>query len=392
MLDWLVCRFAPTLPALTDLPPGDPPDPLGQDALLERTREAHAAARAAPFEPHGETNPLRVLLGMGCRDLVNREADQHPDTAGRSRSFEELGPWSPVQLRVQDGPLLTGHHSLGAPGAPVVIVEHGMFDSHTAAYVVEWAECLRRWGFHVFAFDLRDHGQLLEGEHTATLGIAEGRDLFRAARTLGRAEGVSVGLLGLSYGGQCVVRAAHEATLAGETKVLAGGVVSVCGPLDIGEALATLDDPRRLPRLPGFVDRQILNGLFKVTRRQLAARLRQRGVRPEPRAIYASFVRDVVLPNAPSGLPDKVDAYLDAARSTSSEVLGALAVPTLLLHSSDDPFVSVSHLHSALAAAGDNPWVAGRELPAGGHVGLAPVDPEGARNLIAGFFARLRSG
>jgi len=392
MLDWLACRLAPTLPSLTDLPPGEPPDPLGNDELLERTRGAHAAALAAPFSPSGVTNPLRVLLGMGCRDLVGREADQNPATAGRSPNFEAAGPWAPVELPVDDGPTLTGHHSLGAPGAPVVIVEHGMFDSHTSAYVVEWAECLRRWGFHVFAFDLRDHGRLLESEYVASLGLGEGRDLFRAARTLGRAEGVSVGLLGLSYGGQCAVRAAHEATLAGEPEVLAGGVVSVCAPLNMHEALNTLDDPSRLPRLPGFLDRQILKGLFKVTRRQALARIRHRGGKPHPDELFSSYVREVVIPNAQGIVPRLVGSYLGEVRCTRPDVLGALTVPTLLLHSADDPFVPVKHLREALAVAKGNPWVAGRELPAGGHVGLAAVDPAGSREIVGGFFARLRSG
>ncbi|CAN0220687.1 unnamed protein product, partial [Ectocarpus fasciculatus] len=79
-------------------------------------------------------------------------------------------------------------------------------------------------------------------------------------------------------------------------------------------------------------------------------------------------------------------------RSTRPDVLGELRVPTLLLHSTDDPFVPVTHLHEAIQAAGDNPWVSARELQHGGHVGMQHVDPAGSLELVGGFFGRLRSG
>lgn len=402
MLAWLACRLAPRLPDLLELPPSAPPDPLDSPGLLDRTRAAFDAARSSPFEPLGPHDPYSVLFGMGCRDLVAREADQNPDTAGRSPRFDALGPWAPVRIPVAAGPALTGHHSVGAPGAPVVIVVHGLFDSHTSAYVVDWAEALRRWGFHVFALDLRDHGQLLGGEHVATLGLREGRDLFEAARILGRAEGVSVGLLGLSYGAHCAVRAAHEATLAGAPEVLAGGVVSVCGPLDVREAIRALDDAGRLPRGPSFWNRRCLGFLVSMVQRQMRARMRQRGVRARRGEHFARFVREIVLPSFGDDEPGasaqaaptdaQVDEFLGTARSAQPEVLGALRVPTLLVHSTDDPFVPVAHLHAALAAAGENPWVCGREIATGGHVGLAHVDPPGALALVGGFLARMRSG
>ncbi len=390
MLDWLACSLlAPRLTDLADVPTPELPEPWPDDDVGERARRTWAELDALTFEATGPTNPFKLLLGMGCRDLVTREADQQPDTAGRAPAWEKHPAFQPVTIPVDDGPALTGHRSTGAPGAPVVIVVHGLFDSHCASYVVEQAESLRRMGFHVVALDLRDHGQLLGGPHVPSLGMVEGRDLFRAARTLARAEGVSVGLFGMSYGAHCVVRAAHEATVAGEPEVLRGGVLAMCGPLDVHEAINALDDPSRLPRPESFMDRMIFAELLKVMDRHL--RLRSRGHKLGKGTAYESYVRQVILPAFPKE-PSLVGAYLGKARSAQASVMGALQVPVAVVHPVDDPLVPVVHARRAKQAAGDNPFVHVRELPFGGHVGLAAADGVGMLRLLATVFGRLRDG
>ncbi|RKY18888.1 MAG: hypothetical protein DRQ55_12080 [Planctomycetota bacterium] len=391
MLDWFACLLAPRLPSLLEFAAGPLPEPAAAPELAARASAAHDAALALPFHPRGQTDPYKLLMGMGCRDLVTREADQHPDTAGRTPNYDGL-PFEPVEIPLGEGrPVLTGQRSTGAPGAPVVLVVHGLFDSHVSGYVVELAESLRRMGFHVLALDLRDHGRLRGRPPPLSLGLEEGRDLFLAARTLARAEGCSVGLLGLSYGAHCAVRAAYEASAAGEPEVLRGGVMAICGPLDVREALLAFDDSARLPRPRGLQQRAVFAGLLSTMGRHLSLRLGEAGQRGRRGELYQRYVRDVVMPRLP-GTPEQMHDFLGLARSARAGITDQIRVPTLLLHPLDDPLVPVQHLRAALAAADGNPWVAGRELPAGGHVGLPAVDPEGTLALLGTWFGLLRDG
>jgi predicted alpha/beta-fold hydrolase len=390
MLDWLACQLlAPRLVDLTQVPTPPLPEPWVDNDLLTRARRTHEELDALEWQARGPINPYKLLMGMGCRDLTTREADQQPDTAGRAPNYAPYPAFQPLEIPLDGGPVLTGHHSTGAPGAPVVMVIHGLFDSHVTGYVVEYAEVLRRMGFHVVALDLRDHGRQLGRGLPPSLGIEEGRDLFAAARTLSHAEGVSVGIVGMSYGAHCAVRAAHEATLAGEPEVLRGGVLALCGPLDIHEAILGFDDHGRLPGADAFMDRMIFSELMKVLDRFL--RLRTRGVALPRADAYRVYVEQVLLPAYPE-MPGEFDAFLDEARSSQPAVMGKLAVPTAIVHPVDDPLVPVTHARRAREAAGDNPYVHVRELTFGGHIGLAGVDGAATQQLLATWFGRLRDG
>lgn len=391
MIAWLACRLAPKIPDLTAAPPVALPDPSPSPNLEERARGAFEELTAVRFTPDPKFTPHKVLVGMGCRDLITREADQNPDTAGRTPNYAPYPAFEEVQIPGSDGLMLTGHRSTGAPGAPVIIITHGLFDSHASIYVVEYAEVLRRWGFHVVALDLRDHGRLRGHGPPPSMGLHEGRDLFAAACALSDAEGVSVGILGLSYGGHCAVRAAHEATLAGRPEVLRGGVFSVSGPLNIHEAVLALDDHTRLPKTHGMLNRLVMANLYGSFRRHLALCVAEHAPLPHPCKDYESYVREIVLPAYPDA-PPLVGAFLGAARSTQPSVLAEVAVPVVLLHATDDMLVPVRHLHEGLAAAGDNPLVRGRELPGGGHVGFGANDPQAMLTMLAAFFGRLRDG
>jgi predicted alpha/beta-fold hydrolase len=330
-------------------------------------------------------------MAMGCAELVTREADQHPDTAGRTPNYDAFGAFQDVEVPGVDGVVLKGKHSVGAPGAPVVIVVHGLYDSHTSRYVVAHAESLRRWGFHVVVLDMRDHGRLRGTPPPPSMGLHEGRDLFAAATALHEAEGVSVGILGLSYGGQCAVRAAHEATLAGRPEVLRGGVLTISAPLNVHEAVLALDDHDRLPRAEGLIDRLVMRSLYKAFDRHLHLRIAELGRSDRIVNDYEGYVRAHVLPAYPKD-PPMVGSFLGAARSTQASVLGRVAVPIAVLHAADDMLVPIRHLHEAREAAGDNPMVHTRELPRGGHVGLGATDADGALGLLAAFFGTLRDG
>lgn len=392
MLDQLACLFAPRLPDLTAWPAPPLPLPGREVELVDRARAAFAALDQVVFDGgERETNPYKLLLGLGCRDMVTREADQLPGRAGCAPNYDRFDAFTTVGIPIKDGVTLRGHHSQGPPGAPIIIVVHGLFDSHVSSYVVELAEVLRRWGFHVVALDLRDHGLSRGVPPPPSLGIEEGRDLLAAAKALSRGEGVSVGLLGLSYGGHCVVRAAHEAGRTGQAELLRGGVMAVGAPLDVAEGAAAFDDGSRLPRPSGVVEKIMFWGVMRSVQQHLVQRLGEQGKTAGAEGVYSQYIREVVLPAYPDA-PQEVDRFLDEASCTKPSVMAELAVPTALVHPVDDPLVPVEHMRRALAAAQGNPLVHGLELPLGGHVGLSAADPGSTLQLLAAFFGRLRDG
>jgi len=391
MLTWLACLVAPKVLDLMQAPAVDLPDPSPHPELLARARQTWDELAAIPWRPRAGLDAYDLMLGLACRDIVTREADQHPDTAGRTPNYAQLPVFQEVSVPGADGVTLTGRRSTGAPGAPVVIVVHGLYDSHTSRYVVELAEVLRRWGFHVLALDMRDHGRLRGRPPPSALGLHEGRDLLAAATALSEAEGVSVGILGLSFGGHCAVRAAHEATLAGRPEVLRGGVLSLSAPLDAQEAVAAIDDPSRLPHPNGFKQRLILRNFLSTLHRHLRLRIREHGPFGHPVEDLETYIRDVVLPAYPND-PALVGAYLGAARSAQSDVIAKLAVPVAVVAAADDPIVPVKHLRLTAALGKDNPFVFTRELPSGGHMGFSTLDPQALLQLLATFFGRLRDG
>jgi predicted alpha/beta-fold hydrolase len=392
MLDRIACLLAPQLPDLTAGPAPALPNPCREPDLTDRARAAFEALDQIAFEAGGrETNPYKLLLGLGCRDVLTREADQVPGRAGMAPNYERFDGYATLGIPLGDGVTMRGHHSQGPPGAPIVIIVHGLFDSHVSGYVVELAEVLRRFGFHVVALDLRDHGLSRGVPPPPCLGLEEGRDLLKAARALSRGEGVSVGMLGLSYGGHCVVRAAFEASRTGHADLLRGGVMAVGAPLDVAEGVRAFDDGSRLPRPGSLFERVMFWGVQREVNRQLKVRMKEHGLSAARRSVYEQYIRQVIMPAYPDG-PGDLDALLLEASCARPEVMAELAVPTALVHPVDDPLVPVEHMRKALAAAGGNPLVHGLELPLGGHVGLSAADPRSTMELLAAFFGRLRDG
>lgn len=388
MLRWLACQLAPKIPDLTASPAPPLPEPGRAETLADRAREAAAALAAVPFRPRTDIDAHGALMALACRDLVTAEADQHPDTAGRTPNWAAHPEFQEVEIPGAGGVTLTGRQSVGPPGQPVVIVVHGLFDSHVSRYVVEHAVCLARMGFHAVALDMRDHGRLRGKKPPIALGVHEGKDLFAAAAALGDKEGVPVGILGLSFGGQCAVRAALEATKAGRPEVLRGGVLTLSAPLQIQEAICALDDRSRLPPAHGFKHKLVAREMFNVLQRHLQLRLHEQTL-AHPADDFEGYIREVVLPAYPD-LPNLVGAVLGAARCTQPSVLGAVKVPVAVVHAADDFLVPALHLREAKKAAGDNPFVTTRELPGGGHVSFGIADPAGTLGMLAAWFGTLR--
>jgi predicted alpha/beta-fold hydrolase len=90
------------------------------------------------------------------------------------------------------------------------------------------------------------------------------------------------------------------------------------------------------------------------------------------------------------GYRDASDYY---ARTSSRPVIGRIRVPTLIIHSADDPLIPAEPFLDAAIA--DNPDVLLVLTRRGGHVGFLSDRAEGedrhwAENRLVEFFTRLR--
>ena len=87
------------------------------------------------------------------------------------------------------------------------------------------------------------------------------------------------------------------------------------------------------------------------------------------------------------GFTNAQDYY---AKSSSARYLGTIRVPTLLIHSADDPFLPAEAIPRAAAAA--NAMLHAEFTEAGGHVGFVAGPPWRpvfwAEQRAAGFLAR----
>jgi alpha-beta hydrolase superfamily lysophospholipase len=117
-----------------------------------------------------------------------------------------------LSIETEDGLSLGATYTEGRPGAPGVVLAHGVADSRTR--LAPWADRLSAQGYHVVRFDFRAHGAS-EGA-VCTYGQREARDVRAAVgalRSLPRVDRDRVAVVGASMGGGSVLAAAP--TLAG---------------------------------------------------------------------------------------------------------------------------------------------------------------------------------
>jgi predicted alpha/beta-fold hydrolase len=224
----------------------------------------------------------------------------------------------------------------------------------------------------VIAVDLRGWGQSAwTTDAPPSAGWAEGRDVVEIARALLNDSRVtSVGAIGYSLGGCTVLNAAYQASKA-EDNVLSGGVMSLCSPIKVGEAIDFISK-RPEPKNPYFP-------LWLIFRTSLRTGLRARGL-DHRMGSWREVINRVAVP----WYGVSVEEY--ERRSSPTSFASEITTPTLHIHAADDFVVPVSHAHALREAAGDNPnldvWV----VDAGAHCSFSVVDPRWFRSVIRRWF------
>jgi len=308
-------------------------------------------------------------------DLVNRS---FPTPRGwgtghlqsvRSRVLPR--PWALDDVGSAEDLLITMHDGSGdrlsavlhrpaepVAGRPTVVLVHGLGGSADSDYIRASARGLLRTGFPVLRVDLRGAGR--SGEHSVGLYHA-GRtsDLRDVLRQIEDRVEAGIAVMGFSLGGNATLKLVGE-PLEGLPVVAA---VTVSAPLDLAVGSEHLHH-----MLFGMYERFVMNGLREDTSRPGPAS----GLTPEEAAAVkqartvVEFDEAITAPR--NGWRDAAEYY---AVNSSAQYLPRIAVPTLVIHSVDDPMVPDGPYRAidwdAIEADGR---VRRAITPRGGHVGF----------------------
>ncbi len=241
------------------------------------------------------------------------------------------------------------YEDLGARDAPVILLIMGL-----GAQLIYWPDALCHGlaedGFRVIRFDNRDVGLSSKMEHagmpdlaSAAANAMRGRrvaasyDLFDlAADAVGLLDALNIEqahIVGLSMGGMIaqIIAARH-----GERTISLTSIMSSTGrrglPDPQRDAFNTLMAPR-----PDGSDRQAaIDHLVNIAHHVVSP-----GFRPSEQEIREKQERIFDRCYYPVGLSRHFLAIL--ASGSREQMLGDVSVPTLVLHGSEDPLVSVEH-------------------------------------------------
>jgi len=264
-------------------------------------------------------------------------------------------------------------------GHPTLIFVHGLEGCSESHYMLGIAQKAWRHGFNIVRLNQRNCGGT---EHLTPTLYNNGMsgDVRAVLEELTARDGLdSVWLGGYSMGGNLVLRAAGE--LGGTNRALKG-VVAVCPNIDPAACTAALIQPRNWFYNLHFV-------------RSLKARLHRKAALfpgkfdPAPLAGIRTLLDFDEAYTAPDGGYRNAADYYEQAGSR--HVLGAIAVPTLILTAQDDPFIPYRIFEWPALRA--NPRIRFEAPAHGGHCGFiqrggADEDWYWAENRLIEFIAR----
>lgn len=262
---------------------------------------------------------------------------------------------------------------------PLVWLIHGLTGSQDSLYLRRAAKHLLAQGYPTLRLNLRGAGPSAPlCRYSYHAGRTE--DLEQAVRQLDdRFAGAGMYAVGFSLGGNLLLKHLGEQRTA--TRFI--GAVSISAPILPKAAQVNIMRPRNF-----LYHRHILAGLREETARPNAAITpAQRALLMRVRSVYEYDERFVAPANGFAG----ADEYYDKAAALP--LLDAIAVPTLVIHALDDPWIPAAPYR-------DFDWSRNSKLvpllpERGGHVGFHARDHRAAWHVrcAATFFAALeRSG
>lgn len=237
---------------------------------------------------------------------------------------------------------------------PTVILLHGLEGSSGSQYIVGNANKLWSAGANVIRMNMRNCGGT---EHLSSTLYHSGLsgDVAAVMNFFMEREGLqSISLVGYSMGGNLVLKLAGD--LGREAPPQLRAVVGVSPAMDLGPSATALHRPQNR-----VYERRFLRALLKRFRRKV--RLFPQVYDPN-RADGIRSLRDFDdrITAIYSGFASAEDYY---HRAAAARVVSQIAVPTLIIHAEDDPFVTITP--ETVADIRTNPNITLVQTQHGGH-------------------------
>lgn len=238
--------------------------------------------------------------------------------------------------------------------ALTLIVVHGLEGSHESQYMLGIARNGLAAGMNVVLMNQRNCGGMDACAPTLYNSSLSG-DIAAVAQSVVKNDGVSrFGLIGFSMGGNLVLKLAGEWGAAGPPEFRA--VAAICPAMDLAASADALHEPSNR-----LYEWYFLWRLFR--------RFREK-TRLFPQNFDASRLRGVTslrlfddLVTAPYCGFTGADDYYE--RAAAARVVSQIAVPALIVHAGNDPFIRVTPETRAQVLA--NPNITYIETEDGGH-------------------------
>ncbi len=291
-----------------------------------------------PFSPPEEFRPRRWL---GNGHLQTIAGNFLPRRLALPPAVTELIPVPlPPEMRQLPGAIalderlpsrvLCHCHWQPREAPATVVLVHGLEGSSRSQYVLGNSAKLWLAGFHVIRMNMRNCGGTDALSPTLYHSGLSG-DVLAVLRWCLRRGLPRVVLAGYSMGGNLVLKAAGELGTSAPAALI--GVAAVSPPIDLAESADALH-----LRSNRIYERRFLRNLSARYRRKahlFPAIYREASLR------HVHSIRDFdqQITGPYCGFSGAADYY---ARSGASRVLSRIAVPTLLIHALDDPFIRLT--------------------------------------------------
>lgn len=237
--------------------------------------------------------------------------------------------------------------------APTVVLVHGLEGSSHSQYVVGNANKLWAAGCNVVRMNMRNCGW--SDAISATLyhsGLS--CDVIAVLDWLIARGQQSISLTGYSMGGNLVLKAAGE--LGSHAPFQLKSIVTVSPPMDLRQSADALGQ-----RSNAIYERKFLRAL-KLRYRRKRSLFPSTFHRVDMKKVVSIRTFDEYVMAPQCGF-DSADDYYE--RAAANRVLSQIAVPTLILHAKDDPFIRLTDVTRNLIQT--NPHLALLEPQHGGH-------------------------
>ncbi|HTU32996.1 MAG TPA: alpha/beta fold hydrolase [Candidatus Acidoferrum sp.] len=264
-----------------------------------------------------------------------------------------------------------------------VIIVHGLEGSSTSQYVLGNSARALAAGFNVVRMNMRSCGGTDELSPTI-YHSGRSEDVAAVIARIIETHGIeAIALIGYSMGGNLVLKYAGE--VAGQLPLQLKAVVGVSPLMDLAVSSAALHEPRNR-----LYEWHFLSSMLERVRRKavLFPGIYSTADLPPIRTMR-QFDEHVVARYG--GFTGADDYYY---RVASSQYASRLRLPTLILHSLDDPFIRM--LPATRSALTENPHVSYVETERGGHCAFLAAakndDGRWAETTLLGFLRERADG